>query len=165
MTNIDDPEDAAHLEGLFNPVRQKIHEADVFPDFLVDPGANDLDGNLFSAEEFRHVDLADGRRRHGLGLKVLEDLVQRPLELTFDHALDLGKRSRGDLVLKLLELLDVLGRENIRPRAHQLPQLDEARTQLFESKTHPDRRGKTGFARKRIRLRDLPGFLLPRPGR
>ena len=48
----------------------------------------------------------------------------------------------GHAVLKLSEFFDILGRKQIGARAHELPQLDEARTQFLENQPDSPRGGK-----------------------
>jgi hypothetical protein len=78
------------------------------------------------------VHLSDRRRRDRLLAELEEQLLDRQAELLGDDSLDVRERERPDIVLELAELGDDVGRDDVRARRQQLPELDEGRAELVE---------------------------------
>ena len=89
-------------------------------------------------------------------------------ELLADRALDVRERERAHVVLQAAQLGDDVGRDDVRPRREQLPELDERRAELVEHLAQvPAARGAldrrvAGLAARRPRSRTRAG---PRPAR
>jgi hypothetical protein len=80
------------------------------------------------------MDLGDRGRGDGLLVDLEEDLLERPPEVLFDRAPDLRERERRHLVLERGQRLDESRREDVRPGADDLADLDEGRAEPLEEK-------------------------------
>ena len=83
--------------------------------------------------------LPDRPRRERRRLDRLEDVLPRHLQLLLHHVDDLGLGQRRDVVLELRQLVDDVGRDEVRPRREDLPELRERRPELFERVAQPPR--------------------------
>ena len=101
-------------------------------DALPHAGPLDFDRHFGAVAQHRAVDLGHRRRRQRLLVERLEQLVDRRLQLGLDDLHDAFGRHRLDGVLQSRQGVDVVRRQQVRPRAQQLAELDEARPELFE---------------------------------
>ena len=76
--------------------------------------------------------LRDARRAQRLLIDGLEDLVPAAVVLLLDDLEDDGKRQRLRAGLQLHELIAVLRRQEVRPHAHDLAELDKCRAEVLE---------------------------------
>ncbi len=72
-----------------------VQQLDVGVDLALGVGPLDLDDHLLAAGQAGPVDLADRRGRDRLLLEVLEDLLDREVELLLHHLADAGRTARG----------------------------------------------------------------------
>ena len=81
--------------------------------------------------------LADrgGRLRREVELE--ERAIHPQVELGLDRVANLLERDRRGVVLEPAELGDDVGRDDVRPRREQLPELHEGRAELVEHHPQP----------------------------
>ena len=112
----------------------------------LDVGVLNFDRDLPAVDEPGPVDLGQGGRGKGRGLKFGEDRLDGLAELAFDHPPHLFKGFGGHCVVALLELLDELFRENVRARGHRLTELDhhapKVESQIEDASGRPLMRGR-----------------------
>ena len=103
---------------------QEPHEREVDRDAALEARVQHLDDDLLAGLEPRHVDLRHRRGRDRRLVELGEDLVRRRAELRGDDGSDGGVRRRLDRVAERAELLDVLGRQQVRLHRRELTDLD-----------------------------------------
>jgi hypothetical protein len=121
-----------------------VHQAQVILDLALDAGPDHLDGDFFAAVQNGRVDLGHGSGGKGLRRKISKDLRQRATELCLDDRFDVLQRQGRHAVLKFGELFDVFGGEHVGAGAHQLPELDEARSQILQDAADSAGGGRAG---------------------
>ena len=136
---------AAHLDdrSLEHPgnAPEKIQ---VRVDHLFDLGPPDLDHHLPAVFQPGPVHLADRCGGHRLFVDPVEDLLDASRQVPVQFLLDLGPGEGRHVFLKPGEGLDEIGRQDIRARGEQLPELDEDRAEFLEHHPEPFARGPAG---------------------
>ena len=112
-------------------------QREVLLDQLAGVGSLDLDDDLLPGRERRPVHLRDRAGGERLRLHRLEDVLPRDAELLLHHRDDLRLGERRHVVLQGRELFDELGREQVRSRREDLPELAERGTELLERGAEP----------------------------
>ena len=83
------------------------------------------------------MDLRDRAGGERLRVHRLEDVLPRDAELLLHHRDDLRLAERRHVVLQGRELFDELGREQVRARRKDLPELAERGAELLQSRAQP----------------------------
>ena len=120
-----------------------------------------------AVREHGAVHLADRCGGHRLLLELDEEPRDRLVQVLEDDPLDVRVRERRDVVLEAAELGDDLGRDDVRPRREELPELHERRPELVEhlAQVTPAARPRSPTpARAALRARTRSRGA-PRPGR
>jgi hypothetical protein len=98
----------------------------------------DLDDDLPAIRQNRRVDLPDRRRSERLCRERSEERVDGSAELELDLFPDLLEGRGRHLILKLGQLRDVIGRQDIGPRREKLAEFDEGRAELLQGEPEMD---------------------------
>jgi len=101
-------------------------------DDLDDTGTTHFDDDVLPFAGRGSMDLgntAGSKRRH---LEAGKDILNLPVQFSFDLGLNSLRRIGLDLVLQMLQFADVLAGNEVGPRAQQLPELDEGRPHLLQ---------------------------------
>ena len=134
-----DVDGAAQRLALERLLGEELEQTEVAGDLLSRARPLHLDDDVLAVLERRAVHLADRPGRERRRLDRLEDVLPRHLQLLFHHVDDLGLGQRRDVVLQLRELVDDVGRDEVRPRREDLTELRERRAELFERGAQPSR--------------------------
>ena len=111
-------------------------------DALAHAGPLDFDRDFGAVAQHRAMDLGHRRRRQRLLVEALKQLVDGRVQLGLDDLDDAFGRHRLDRVLESREGVDVVGRQQVGPRAEQLAELDEARARALRARWRAGRRGR-----------------------
>ncbi len=125
------------VDAVLEQAGELVQQLNVGVDLALRVGALDLDDHLVPARQARAMHLADRGRGDGLLVELGEDLFDTQPELGLDDPPDVGERLGPGTVLELAQLLDDVGRNDVRPRRHQLPELDERGPELVEHVPEP----------------------------
>ena len=123
---------------------EQLQQAEVPVDVRRGVRALHLHDHPVAALERRPVHLADRAGRERGRVDLLEDVLPGDAELLLHHGDDLCLRQRRDLLLERRELLDDLGREQVRARGEDLAELGERRPELLERVPQAARAGEVG---------------------
>jgi hypothetical protein len=117
-------------------VRQEPHDEDqdahVAVDLQLHARAQHLHDDLASVEGARRMHLRHGRGGEGLRVEADEEELRRLAERFLDRGDRLLDREGLHVVLQLLQLGEVFGREEIGAQAQGLAQLHEGRAQILQ---------------------------------
>ncbi len=125
------------VDAVLEQAGELVQQLDVGVDLALGVGALHLDDHLVPAGQPCPMDLADRGRGDGLLVELGEDLFDAQPELGLDDPPDIGERLGPGTVLQLAQFLNDVGRNDVRPRRHQLPELDEGGPQLVEHVPEP----------------------------
>ena len=134
-----DVDGAAQRLALERLLGEELEQAEVARDLLACARPLHLDDDVVAVLERRAVHLPDRPGRERRRLDRLEDVLPRHLQLLLHHVDDLRLGQRRDVVLQLRQLVDDVGRDEVRPRREDLPELRERRAELFERRAQPPR--------------------------
>ena len=112
--------------------RGALQEHHVARHDLVDAGPLHLHDDALPRREHGAMHLRDGGRAEHLLVDGGKDLVPAAAVLLLDDLDDGRKRQRFRAVLQFHELVTILLRQEVRPHAHDLSELDERRPEVFE---------------------------------
>ena len=145
--------------ALLHEPRRLVEQREVGLDLARRAGALHLHRDLLPVRENRAVHLADRRGRHRLALELEEEPVERVAEVLLDHALGLLEREGANVVLQPAQLDEDVGRDGVRPRRQELPELHERRPELVEQLAQmlAARRARPGRSSREPRLRRAAG--------
>ncbi len=122
-------------------VRQDL---DIGLDDPAHPGTKDLHRHLAPVLEDRRVHLSERGGGEGIAIDGGDDLLDRPPELALDDPAHLREGNDRPFVLEVAQLGDDGGWKQIRPRAEDLPQLDEGGPQPGQREPEPARPRQVG---------------------
>ncbi len=111
-------------------------------------GAHDLEHDGRAVGQACPVDLRDARSGQRLLVDRGEDLVGLPLELTVQHAPDLGEGEFGAGGLEFGELISPFRGDQVLAAGEHLPEFHERRAELFQRDAHAGRTGQLLHARR-----------------
>ncbi len=106
---------------------------DCLGEFLLDPGAENLDRNLAALGRNRMMDLSDRCRPDWLLIKFAEQRFQRGFECMFDRRPDCRKWSRGKRILKLQQVFRRIRTNQVGAGRKRLTELDRSGPNLLQS--------------------------------
>ena len=101
-------------------------------DALPNARALDLDRHLRAVAQHRAMDLRHRRGRQRQPVELEEQLFERGVELRLNDLHDALGGNGLNGVLEARQSMDVVRRQEVRARAEQLAELDEARPELLE---------------------------------
>ena len=134
-----DVDGAAQRLALERLLGEELEQAEVARDLLARARPLHLDDDVIAVLERRAVHLPDRPGRERRRLDRLEDVLPRHLQLLLHHVDDLRLGQRRDVVLELRQLVDDVGRDEVRPRREDLAELRERRAELLERGAQPPR--------------------------
>ena len=127
----DEVDERQPVDAILEHARELIQQLDVGVDLAFGIRTLHLDDDLVAARQPGTVDLADRGRRDRLFVE-LEDLLDGEAELRLNDTTDVDEGLRPGAILKPAQLLDDVGRHDVRTGREQLPELDERRSELVE---------------------------------
>jgi hypothetical protein len=117
--------------------RGLVEQLDVARDLPLGVRPLHLHHDLLPARQAGAVHLPDRRRGDRLLLELLEDLLDREVELLLDDPADARERLGPGVVLKAAQLVQDVRRHDVGPGGQQLAELDEGRAQLVQHLAQP----------------------------
>ena len=125
-------------------VRQRVQHFQVALDQRADAGTHDLDDDFLTVRQLRRMDLRDRRRGERLLFEAREHLGERPPISELGDAPRVCAGERRHAVLKFLQLIGDVARQQVATRREHLAELHEDRTELFQCQ--PDALAARGVA-------------------